>query len=445
VVSVRQPDHSGRRCLPHSPVRRTALANKVRQAHLRAREDNDRLVERSGSVYRQKVKKHSSTKPPRTAVRVASEMLKLAEEARLLALASETQRELAAQLPGITDRLQQLIGRTTGARRMTKDLAVPLNVYEYELRGGIGRTKEFEKKGLATYAVNVGLACGHACRYCSSPSLRRTHPAFQQLEQTAFTPGIAIVDPATPERLRRRVPELTAKDVVQICTVDDAWSPEARKYSLGRKCLEAVLEETPAQVRILTKSHHVQDDYDLIKRYRERVIVGLSTGTPASRDDVARVIEPNASSVTERLAALRQARKLGLRTFGMLCPVLPGIGDSREALEELFDSVKGAEAIWLEPVNGRGPGLINTANELRLAGFGEEAAAVDHIRKKEDWSWYATELIKRAIQVAESRGVLGILKILLYPKSLQGARRGAEEVQAGHRLVVGGQAGEVAE
>ena len=71
-------------------------------------------------------------------------------------------------------------------------------------------------------------------------------------------------------------------------------------------------------------------------------------------------------------------------------------------------------------MNRRAQGLINTANELRLAGFGEEAAAVDQIRKKKDWSRYATELIKRAIQVAESRGVLGILKILLYPKSLQG-------------------------
>jgi hypothetical protein len=40
-------------------------------------------------------------------------------------------------------------------------------------------------------------------------------------------------------------------------------------------------------------------------------------------------------------------------------------------------------------VNGRGQGLINTANELRLAGFGEEAAAIDHIRNEENWSWYA--------------------------------------------------------
>ena len=35
---------------------------------------------------------------------------------------------------------------------------------------------EFEKKGLATHAVNVGLGCGHQCTYCSSPSMRSISP-----------------------------------------------------------------------------------------------------------------------------------------------------------------------------------------------------------------------------------------------------------------------------
>lgn len=58
-------------------------------------------------------------------------------------------------------------------------------------------------------------------------------------------------------------------------------------------------------------------------------------------------------------------------------------------------------------------------NELRSAGFDDEASAIDHIGSGEIWSAYATGLIKRAIQVAESKGVPDILKILLYPKSLQ--------------------------
>ena len=398
------------------------LVEAVRRAYLPEPEDSERHVKRGDSVYKQKVGKRKKKRkpPPRTPLRAVGEMLTLVGEARLLAVESGNQTDLADQLSGIAERLERLIGKQTGATRLTSGLALPLNVYERPRTGGIERTKEFEKKGLATYAVNVGLGCGHGCYYCSSPSLRRTHPEFQRLELSPYTTGIAIVDPKTPERLRENIPALTEEDVVQICTLDDAWSPEARRHNLGRRCLEIVLQETPAQVRVLTKSHHVQEDFDLIRKYRDRVIVGLSTGTPVSAENVAQVIEPNASRISERLAVLQHAHKLRFRTFGMLCPVLPGIGDSREALEELFDAVLKSqpETIWLEPFNNRGKGRTNTSAALRLAGYHDEAAAVDHVGHKENWSSYTTALIKTTIDVAHKKGVLNKLKILLYPTNL---------------------------
>ena len=35
------------------------------------------------------------------------------------------------------------------------------------LKAGINHTPEFEKKGLAWFAVNVGTECGHDCTCCS--------------------------------------------------------------------------------------------------------------------------------------------------------------------------------------------------------------------------------------------------------------------------------------
>lgn len=403
------------------------LVGSVRKAYLPETEDGKRRVKRGKSVYDQKVgkRKRKPKPPPRTPLRAVGDMLALVGEARLLTAESGNHSALADELPKVAERLERLIGKQTGAKRLTNGLAKPLNVYEHPRTDGIERTEEFEKKGLATYAVNVGLGCGHACYYCSSPSLRRTHEVFQQLEQSPYTTGIAIVDPQTPRRLRQSIPPLTEDDVVQICTLDDAWSPEARRHNLGRRCLEVVLNETPAQVRVLTKSHHVQDDFDLIRKHRDRVIVGLSTGTPRRREHIAQKIEPNASKISERLAVLRRAHKMKLRTFGMLCPVLPGIGDSREALEEMFDAVlkHAPETIWLEPVNPRGPGLKKTSAALRLAGYRDEAAAIDHIRETKNWSSYTTALIREAIAVASDRNVLDKLKILLYPKKLEQEHR----------------------
>jgi hypothetical protein len=56
-----------------------------------------------------------------------------------------------------------------------------MKTYEWELKNGISRTKEFEKKGLAQFAVNIGLKCGHACTYCSTGAMLRVHPAFKQI------------------------------------------------------------------------------------------------------------------------------------------------------------------------------------------------------------------------------------------------------------------------
>ena len=52
------------------------------------------------------------------------------------------------------------------------------------LRNGITRSKEFERKGLAAYAINVGTKCGHACLYCDptgAMALRRLRVSATRL------------------------------------------------------------------------------------------------------------------------------------------------------------------------------------------------------------------------------------------------------------------------
>ena len=51
--------------------------------------------------------------------------------------------------------------------------------YTTQLSAGFIRTKEFERKRLAMYAVNVGTKCGHGCEYCSTGALLRMHPSFR--------------------------------------------------------------------------------------------------------------------------------------------------------------------------------------------------------------------------------------------------------------------------
>jgi DNA repair photolyase len=133
------------------------------------------------------------------------------------------------------------------------------------LKTGIARSPEFEKKGLATHGLNVGLLCGHLCKYCSTPSLHRTHPWFPQNDVKAFDQGLVVVDPNTLKRIRKDLHKLNRSDVVQISTTTDVWSPESNDLGLGRECLKALLEESECQVRVLTKNVAVANEFDLIK------------------------------------------------------------------------------------------------------------------------------------------------------------------------------------
>ena len=148
--------------------------------------------------------------------------------------------------------------------------------HEYTLRTGITRPMAFEEKKLATHAVNIGVKCGHGCLYCSTGAMNRMHPAFKELGEDPFGHGYAIVDPHTPERVARDAHRIKKRGMVQLCTTVDAWAPEAQKHKLGRRYLEAILSQPGWSVGILTKNAVVKREFDLIEKYRDRVLIGLS-------------------------------------------------------------------------------------------------------------------------------------------------------------------------
>ncbi|MCX5636924.1 MAG: DNA photolyase [Planctomycetota bacterium] len=296
-----------------------------------------------------------------------------------------------------------------------------MKVYNYCLKNGISRTKEFEKKRLAEYAVNIGLKCGHGCEYCSTCAMLRTHKAFKELGVSPFENNYAVIDPDTPNRIARDASRKRQRGLVQLCTIVDAWSPEAQQYQLGRRCLEAVLSQPGWTVRVLTKNAAIKNDFDVIERYKDRVLVGLSITALPDKDNIISVIEPNASLIKERMEVMSKAAHQGFRTYAMFCPILPGIADSPEQIENLIKLACQfkAEEIFAEAVNPRGRGLILTQEALKSHGYPCEAACIEKIRYKENWSQYVVRLIKNIQRSVRKHYDIEKLRFLLYPGRLE--------------------------
>ncbi len=301
-----------------------------------------------------------------------------------------------------------------------KGKALKMKTYTYQMKNGIMRTKEFERKGLATHSVNVGLKCGNDCKYCSTASLVRAHKAFKDLGVSAFESGYAIVDPETPTRVARDAKQIRNRGLVQICTISDAWSPEAQQYDLGRRCLDAILSQPGWKVRILSKNAAVANDFDLIEKYRDRVLIGLSITATPEKGNIVKTTEPNASPIEERINVMREAHNRRFRTFGMLCPLLPGIADSPEQIDELVKYLVecGVEEIFSEAVNPRGRGLIQTQQALESAGFDNAANAIETIRNRHAWSVYVVQLIKNVQHSVRKYYDITKLRFLQYSSGL---------------------------
>jgi DNA repair photolyase len=122
-----------------------------------------------------------------------------------------------------------------------------------------------------------------------------------------------------------------SKGVTWLSAVTDPYQPVEKKYNLTRKCLEVLLGyQFP--IWIQTKSSMVIRDLDLISRFPQKD-VGFTILT--LDDNLRKEIEPGASPVDERIAALADMADKGIRTFAFVGPILPLLSDSEETLAKL--------------------------------------------------------------------------------------------------------------
>lgn len=224
------------------------------------------------------------------------------------------------------------------------------------------RVREVRAKGILNrskvhdYCVNCYTGCAHACAYCYASLFMRRYSGHEE-------PWGAFVDVKVnaPEVLARQV-RRARKGLVWVSSVCDAYQPLEAEYGLTRRSLE-VLAEAGFPVTVQSKSVLLLRDIDVFKRFRE-IEVGFSIAT--GDDRVSRLVEPGASPVSERIAALAELKAAGIRTYAFVGPVLPG------ASEALIAALDGkADHILLD--------RLNYSGQFRafFAGHGMEYAMTD--------------------------------------------------------------------
>jgi len=300
--------------------------------------------------------------------------------------------------------------------------------YTVDLIEGIRRNAEFKKKGLADFSANVGVRCSHGCKYCFGKCLPPSNKRCKELGIEPTEMSLAIVDPDSVARITRDAKRFKGRrGIIQFCATVDGWAPESKKRDLGRKCLEGILAEPDWVVRILTKNAAVAEDFDVCERYRDRVLVGISLTGTVGKQDMIKTIEPYASLISERMEAMREAHRRGLKTYGMLCPLLPGVSDSYADVLKLVEFTKevGCEEVFCEAVNARSDAFEATRAALEQAGYTAEASRIQQIASDDaQWSQYAADLGENVHKaMTQVYGDASKLRYLLYGEKVTAADR----------------------
>lgn len=136
-----------------------------------------------------------------------------------------------------------------------------------------------------------------------------------------------LVKHEAPELLRRELASPRwAPQVLGMSGVTDPYQPAERHFRLSRRCLE-VLVEFRNPVAVVTKNHLVTRDADLLAELASHRCAAVSVSVTTLDPDLARRMEPRASTPERRLEAIRALAGAGVPVGVLVAPAVPGLTD----------------------------------------------------------------------------------------------------------------------
>ena len=185
-------------------------------------------------------------------------------------------------------------------------------------------------------SINPYRGCEHGCTYCFA---RPTHAYL------GMSPGLDFESKIfyKPEAAALLEKELRAASyecrTMAMGTNTDPYQPAERQYKITRSILE-VLARFKHPVGFVTKSALITRDIDILAPMAEQHLAKVAISVTTLDPQLARKMEPRASTPARRIEALRQLSAAGIPTAVMFAPLIPGLNDHE--LESVLEAAKDA-------------------------------------------------------------------------------------------------------
>lgn len=233
-------------------------------------------------------------------------------------------------------------------------------------------------------SINPYRGCEHGCIYCYA---RPTHEYFGLSSGVDFETKIfAKHDAAKLLRAELMKPKWTPQWIA-ISGVTDAYQPVERRLKITRAVIE-VLAEFRNPFGIVTKNHLITRDIDLLAPMAELNCASAALSITTLDTDLARTMEPRASSPARRLDAVRLLAEAGVPVTVMVSPIIPGL--NAHEIPAILQAAKNAGAMKATFVMLRLPYAIKDlfAEWLRRTVPDRASKVLNRVREVRDGELY---------------------------------------------------------
>ncbi|HKP88867.1 MAG TPA: radical SAM protein, partial [Thermoleophilaceae bacterium] len=237
---------------------------------------------------------------------------------------------------------RRLPGYRDGAVVRTFDApeAMDIRFYEVHAKSALNRVPKQSRMPFP-WTINPYRGCTHACTYCFA---RPTHEFLDFDAGRDFEREI-VVKVNVPELVRAELAKPSWKgEHVALGTNTDPYQWVEGRYRLMPGIWEA-FRDFANPCSVLTKSPLVLRDKELLRQVAERAPVTASFSVPTLEERTWRASEPHTPHPRARLEAVAELNRIGIPTGILIAPLMPGINDSPEQVEEIVKIAAEAGAV----------------------------------------------------------------------------------------------------
>lgn len=173
-------------------------------------------------------------------------------------------------------------------------------------------------------SINPYQGCEHGCIYCYA---RPSHSYLDLSPGLDFETRIFYKPNAASRLLEAWEKSGYECKPITIGANTDPYQPAEKSLQITRRLLRLFLEHRHP-VSLITKSHLVARDLDILEPLAAQNLCSVAISLPTMDDALKRIMEPRIPSADARLRAIEELSARGVPTSVLMAPVIPAINDA---------------------------------------------------------------------------------------------------------------------